>query len=59
VCGAVAISAGAKKTEKRQKIERNRDTYTAYEDQKVEMEAKSREGQVFIQKGAAHRLGIR
>jgi hypothetical protein len=40
----------------------NKDNYEAYlarEDQKVEIGARSREGQVFIQKGAAHRPGIR
>jgi hypothetical protein len=37
----------------------NYEAYLACEDQKVEIEARSREGQVFIQKGAVHRSGIR
>jgi hypothetical protein len=33
--------------------------YLAHKDQEVEIGARSREGQVFIQKRAAHRPGIR
>jgi hypothetical protein len=37
----------------------NYKAYLAYKDQEVEIKAGSKRGQVFIQKKAAHRLGIR